>query len=526
MKEYWSTLSLIFNLLLFAVHGSSQIPQLDWGHCYGGDLNDYSYSCKIGRSGYIVAGCVFSSNGDITNPLGPADAWVMKLDTLGNILWRNSYGGSSSDFFQSIDTTFDGGFIAAGFTLSNDHDVSGNHGMSDYWIVKLDSNGVIQWQKCYGGTDVEDIKDIHQTTDSGYILAGNTYSTDGDVIGQHSCAGCDPDVWVLKLDKFGNLQWQRCLGSALYEYCGQITETYDHSFVVCSIASVPGGDVAGLIGGSDFWVVKLDSTGSITWARCYGGLSDDAPDALTNLSDSTLLITGETNSNDIQVSGNHGANDVWSIKLDYGGNLIWQKCYGGSTYDWAVSVNETPNHELVYLGNSGSFDGNVTGAHGYTDFWVFHTDSIGNFLGGNCFGGSDEDLPHSICVINNESYLTTGETVSFNGQVTDHHAEIGDCTLFDCRDIWTAKISFVGTNSISETPSKNEIQISPNPTKDILRITTNKFPESVNVYSITGNYLKQFDLKAMNESINISNFSSGIYFLKTENGTVYKIVKY
>ncbi|MBK9524477.1 MAG: hypothetical protein IPO39_06905 [Bacteroidetes bacterium] len=102
MKEYWSTLSLIFNLLLFAVHGSSQIPQLDWGHCYGGDLNDYSYSCKIGRSGYIVAGCVFSSNGDITNPLGPADAWVMKLDTLGNIIWRNSYGGSSSDFFNQL----------------------------------------------------------------------------------------------------------------------------------------------------------------------------------------------------------------------------------------------------------------------------------------------------------------------------------------------------------------------------------------------------------------------------------------
>ncbi|MDN5355316.1 MAG: hypothetical protein PWQ43_258 [Rikenellaceae bacterium] len=144
-----------------------------------------------------MAGGTWSNDGDMSGNHGGYDALVVKLNSSGNIEWQKCLGGTDNDFANSIQQSSDGGFIVAGETKSNDGDVSGNHGVYDYWVVKLNSSGDIEWQKCLGGTDYDYAYSIHQTSDGGFIVAGNTASNDGDVSGNHGAS----DAWVVKLNK-------------------------------------------------------------------------------------------------------------------------------------------------------------------------------------------------------------------------------------------------------------------------------------------------------------------------------------
>src|SRR5690606_34288354 len=149
------------------------------------------------------------------------DYWIVKLDGNGNTQWQKALGGSSGDEAQSIQQTADGGYIVAGLSWSNSGDVIGNHGISDYWVVKLDGNGNIQWQKALGGSGYDKATSIQQTADGGYIVVGETYSNDGDVTGYHGGG----DYWVMKLDDSGNIQWQKTLGGSNLDVATSIQQT-------------------------------------------------------------------------------------------------------------------------------------------------------------------------------------------------------------------------------------------------------------------------------------------------------------
>jgi Secretion system C-terminal sorting domain len=185
---------------------------------FRGSGNDSAYSIASGPAGgVVVAGSSASNDGDVTGHHGSAgviDAWVVALRYDGQLLWEKSYGGSGADKFNRIIATTDGGYIAVGSTTSTDGDVSGLHGAgsgsTDIWVVKLDGSGNIQWQKCLGGSAQDLPGSIVQTADGGYILIGTAGSTDGDVSGSHG----GNDVWVVRLDKNGNLVWQQCYGNA------------------------------------------------------------------------------------------------------------------------------------------------------------------------------------------------------------------------------------------------------------------------------------------------------------------------
>ena len=170
---------------------------------WGGSLNDLANSIQqTSDGGYIVAGNTNSNNGDVSSNHGGYDCWVIKLDNSSNIQWQKSYGSSQDDGAASIQQTSDGGYVFAGYSGSNDGDVSGHHLLDDFWVVKLDSTGGIQWQKSLGGSSYEDAYSVRQTTDGGYIIAGYSFSIDGDVTGNHN----GYDYWVVKLDNIGNLQ--------------------------------------------------------------------------------------------------------------------------------------------------------------------------------------------------------------------------------------------------------------------------------------------------------------------------------
>ena len=171
----------------------------------GSNVDDAQSIRQTTDGGYIIAGSSNSGDGDISGNHGNYDYWIVKLDSNGNMQWQKSLGGSSMDMAQSIQQTSEGGYIVAGSSSSNDGDVSGNHGGGDYWIVKLDINGNIQWQKSLGGSSSEQVNSVQQTFDGGYIIAGTTVSTDGDITVSYG----NNDFWVVKLDSGGNMQWQK-----------------------------------------------------------------------------------------------------------------------------------------------------------------------------------------------------------------------------------------------------------------------------------------------------------------------------
>ncbi len=189
---------IVFGISLFA-------QEIEWQKCLGGSKTEIANSIQqTTDNGYIVAGTTWSKDGNVSGNHGGYDFWVVKLNSSGGIQWQKCLGGSDEDMANSIQQTTDGGYIVAGYTKSNNGDVSGKHGWSDFWIVKLNSAGQIEWQKCLGGGISDYAKSIQQTTDGGYIVAGFTESNDGDVNGWHLGFDYDwpsTDFWVVKLNR-------------------------------------------------------------------------------------------------------------------------------------------------------------------------------------------------------------------------------------------------------------------------------------------------------------------------------------
>jgi hypothetical protein len=343
---------------------------IQWAKCYGGTqgCEDIHSIIQTSDGGYVFAANSCSNDGDVSGNHGSSDCWVVKLNDTGVIQWQKCYGGSLDDYSECIVQTIDGGFILVGTTNSNDGDVSGNHGSQDYWVVKLNDTGAIQWSKCYGGSNLDNALSIKQTTDRGYIIAGLSDSQDGDVTGNHGSQG---DAWIIKIDTVGTIQWEKCYGGSNFDGAWSILQTLDGGYIFAGYTASIDGDVIGNHGGvEDFWVVKLSDTGATQWAKCYGGSGDDLAYTILQNSDSTYMVSGYSTSTDGNVTGNHGYEDFWLIKLNNNGNLIWEKSYGGSSTDEAFSMTKTNDGGYAMAGWSGSHDGDATLNHGSYDFWV------------------------------------------------------------------------------------------------------------------------------------------------------------
>ncbi len=372
-------------LLLFAAVCLAQ-PTIEWQRCLGGsDFDDAYYIQQTSDGGFIVAGASASYDGDVSgHHHGGAlddgiwfeypDYWVVKLNSVGAIVWQKSLGGSYWDKAESIQQTSDGGFIVAGESYSDDGDVSGHHGIAgyppDYWVVKLNSAGDIEWQKSLGGSGYDEAASIQQTSDGGFIVAGKSWSNDGDVSGHHG-TGHNYDYWVVKLNSVGAIVWQKSLGGSFSDHASSVQQTSDGGYILAGYTHSNDGDVSGNHGYYDYWVVKLNSSGDIVWQKCLGGSHDDYANSIQQTSDGGFIVAGYTCSNDGDVSGWHeGADypyyDYWVVKLNSGGDIIWQKCLGGSNEDEAYSIQQTSDGGFIVAGASNSNDGDVSGHHGST----------------------------------------------------------------------------------------------------------------------------------------------------------------
>lgn len=342
----------------------------EWLKVHGGAQNDLALSVIPSPSGggYVMAG--YTNSHDTAMAYRFEDAWVVKLDKTGDTVWQRKLGGSGVDIANAVTAATDGSYVMAGRTISSDGDVSGHNGADDVWIVKLDGNGNILWEKTFGGSLVEVANSIVSTSDGGFIVAGYTNSNNGDVSGNHGSGLNQVDAWIIKLDKNGNKQWQKCLGGSRQDYGASIIASADGGYVMAGYTLSNDGDVSGNHGDYDVWVVKLSGNGQLLWQKALGGSWEDIGSSVTAVQDG-YVIAARTTSNDGDVIGNHGTQDAWIIKVDATGNLVWQKTYGGTKGDGGRSIITTTVGNYVVAGYTSSNDGDVSGNHGYEDAWIF-----------------------------------------------------------------------------------------------------------------------------------------------------------
>jgi hypothetical protein len=439
---------------------------LGWEKCLGGAGAGEAGVKQTPDGGYVLAGgsrhcqCDTSNSSDIMY----TDFGIVKLNSCGVKELQKCLGGTREDYARSIQPTTDGGYVVAGWINSIDGDVTDPRGTTtSAWVVKLDPSMKIVWQKCLGGSREDEAHSIQQTSDGGYITAGSTNSNDGDVNGWHASPASAynaPDMWVVKLNPTGAIEWQKCLGGSSSDSAYSVMQTKDGGYIVAGRTSSQDGDVrgwhAGLASGtpaSDFWVVKLNPTGAMEWQKCLGGSGTDFANSVYPTSDSGYIVAGSTNSNDGDVRGWHAglasgspASDFWVVKLNPTGAMEWQKCLGGSGTDSASSVQETKDGHYIVAGSTSSNDGNVSGNHGNLDFWLVKLSySTGAVQWQACKGGSENDAANGIQQTDDGGYVAAGSTSSNNG-----------CTSNNCagNNAWVVKVPIDGVGVFKPSTGK------------------------------------------------------------------------
>ena len=330
----------------------SSSGSIEWQKALGGSGSEDAYSIiATSDGGYALTGWTTSTDGDAGSGFHGgnfADLWIVKLNSSGNIVWQKILGGSMGDYGRSIIEIPGGGFVVAGYTLSNDGDVSGHHGLQDAWIIKLENNGSIAWKKTIGGTNIDHAFSIIATSDGGYILAGASKSNDGDVSGNHG----DLDFWIVKLNSAGNMSWQKSLGGSGRDIANSIVATADGSYLICGETESNNEDVSGNHGGIDAWLVKLTNNGTITWKKTVGGPSNEGANSITTAQADNYVIGGTV------------VEDFWTVKVGADGNMIEQKYFGGTAFDAASAVIKTTDDRFIAVGMAASNNGYITGYHG------------------------------------------------------------------------------------------------------------------------------------------------------------------
>jgi len=500
MKQILCT--CVISLIIIICNG--QTPTIEWQVSLGGSLSDHAYSIEqTNDNGYIIAGVSHSVDGDISDNHGGYDCWIVKLDQFGEIQWCKSFGGNSTDAAHSIKQTNDDGFIFAGISNSIDGDVTGNHGDFDYWIVKIDSIGNIQWQKSLGGSASDYAESVYQTNDSGYIIAGSSESSDGDVIASLG----DSDYWVVKLNSLGEIEWQESLGGSSWDYARSIQQTTDEGYIIAGTSESIDGDVSGNHNSFDYWIVKINSAGDIQWQKSLGGSLGEHPYSVQQAIDGCYIVSGTTVSIDGDVTGNNGTKDFWVVKLDTIGEMIWEENYGGSLEDFSKSIQHTYDNGYVICGDSESYDMDVAENFGYSDYWIVKIDSCGNIQWEKSIGGSAGDVSNSIIQTTDNGYVIAGTSNSSDGDITENKGGY---------DYWVVKLS--EQNIIDNIVLETKLIISPNPAYTKINFSNFFEIEKLEIYSING--IKCKEIRNPENEIDVSDLKDGIYLVKiyTENG--------
>ncbi|MCD6063451.1 MAG: hypothetical protein K0R82_1362 [Flavipsychrobacter sp.] len=503
------TLSILFSASLTAQR------DIEWQKAYGGSLIEALKDIKpTPDGGYIVVGYANSKNGDVAGAHGSTEAWVIKTDAVGTIAWQKCLGGSLDDYGYRIVVTKDGGYLVLCGTPSGDGDVTASKGGPDIWLVKLTSTGAIAWQRTYGGTNGDYPTDMIETADGGYAFAGNTGSWNGDIANSKGSS----DAWIVKLDVSGNIEWEQTYGGPGSDGAQSVKQTVDGGYVVSGHTRSVSGDFGSGYGQDDVFLLKISPTGSIQWQKRYGGSSGEFASTVLETPDGYIMC-GNTESNDTDVVGNHGASDLWVVKTNATGEIEWLKTYGGSDDDFGNDIQEKSGRYLV-VGYTSSQDGDVVDGHGYADMWALELNADGSIHWNRPVGGSFSDIGNRGVITSDGGFIAGGYTSSSDMDATGSG-------VHGSADFWLVK--FGPPVSVDEVAVENAISIYPTVTSNTVQVSTKGDYKNatVHVYNTSGQLLQTVGLTDGKASVDLNGYSAGVYLIQIANGndaTTYRIL--
>ncbi|NQV18876.1 MAG: T9SS type A sorting domain-containing protein [Armatimonadetes bacterium] len=368
-------------LCLFFISGifAQDTGDIIWSNSYGEIDKEYCYSVNLTTDGGYIMGGYSNSFG-----AGDNDVYLVKTDAGGDVLWTRTYGGIDTDKCKSVQQCSDGGYIIAGETNSFG---AGNY---DVYLIKVDTIGDTLWTRTFGGTGIDRAESVKETTDGGYIVAGNT--------GSFGAGG--KDVYLIKTDVNGDMLWTKTFGAIDDEEGHSVILTIDEGYVIAGITESFGA------GGRDVYLIKTNANGDTLWTSTHGGINDDRGYAVQQCNDGGYIIAGDTK------SSGAGLSDFFLVKTDSNGGTSWTTAYGGSSIDIGYSLQQDSDGGYIIAGSTQSF--NV----GYFDIYLVKTDAIGDTLWTRTYGSFDYEHGRSVQLTTDGNYVVAGWTFSYGPGIT------------------------------------------------------------------------------------------------------------
>ncbi|MEO0038526.1 MAG: hypothetical protein RIQ59_1737 [Bacteroidota bacterium] len=511
-----------------------QSQNILWEKSYGGKYADYLFDVQpTADYGFILAGSSLSdkSGTKSENNQGDLDYWVWKMDENGKPDWQKSLGGSGFDLLKSIRGTKDGGFILAGTSNSDTgfHKKDSCKGGTDFWVFKLNAKGEEQWQRTIGGTGQDELLSVFQTTDGGYILGGSSSSdativaTTGkkalttskkDLTSKSTSSRGSMDYWIVKLNAEGEVQWQKTFGGKYVDELRSMEQTKDGGYILGGYSNSPesGDKTEPSIGIGDYWVVKIDNSGTIEWQRTYGGNGDNQLYVIHQTGDEGYLIGGNSNStNSLTTKGGTVSNgtDFWLLKVDTKGEEQWSRTYDYGKVDILTSLVENKDHTFLIGGYA---QNDVTSASGLAlkkqdkginDYIALKVDATGQEIWTQSVGSSGEDILRKLIETRDGGYLLAGTSNSSSS--LDKKSTIGS------NDFWVVKLQ----DKVNVEPAKVAIEVFPNPVATFTNVIigyeyTNG---TATLVDLSGRTLQQFSITSRTVPLDLTMYPEGIYIV-------------
>lgn len=396
---------------------------LDFTTTMGGSKNDvYKSIANTTDGGYVILGYTQSKDGDISTKLTEDfDFWVLKFSADNTLLWSKTFGGSKDDRGEDIITTKDGGFALLGYSQSTDNDVTSNAGSKDFWVLKLTSSGTLSWQKNFGFLGSDYGTTLLETNDNGYLITGvlDVTASNGQGNSRSTQKHAGGNIWAIKLNNSGDLEWSKYYGGSSTDIPLGVVKTIDNGFIIAGSSDSADGDITNNKGGYDFWILKIEANGTVVWGKNFGGSEIDEASAITQTNDGNFIVVGDTRSSNKDVSNNNGAADLWMLKISQEGILIWEKTFGGTSFDVGRSISRTQDNGFIISGSSRSLDANFNN-QGQNDALIIKVDSEGNIVWQETVGGREIDFLYDAVELNNKTVIAVGESNSEDGDIPEN----------------------------------------------------------------------------------------------------------
>ncbi len=520
----WHFIALATIFLFLAAPNYAQ--DILWEKSYGGTNSEYlSDAQPTADYGFILAGSSLSgkTGNKQQENIKDLDYWVWKMDEKGDLDWQKSFGGTGADFLQSIQNTRDGGFILAGTSTSmkgvDKRDDC--YGQEDFWIIKLNAKGDEQWQRTIGGPSKEMLRTIRQTKDGGFIIGGSSSSEKSMDKSQNSYGNLD--YWVVKLDGTGTLEWEKTFGGQYVDILEDLITTKDEGYLIGGWSNSPESESKkeASFGEGDYWIIKLDKNGEIVWQRILGGEDDDHPYALLEAKEGGYIVGGSSRSGatGTKKKSNGKGTDFWVLKLTEFGSIEWQNTYDFGKTDILTSISENADGTLL-LGGTAKTE--TTGVKrkdkkGINDYIALKITADGEEKWRKSVGSNEEDDLRKLVETRDGGYLLAGTS---KGKASrDKNTGQGRS------DFWVVKLR--DKEKEDKKDRTKGLEAFPNPTDSFTNVIVNQEFDNGNasVYDITGKRIQFFPVTSRTVAIDLQGMSVGVYIVTIETDVSTESVK-